>query len=201
MFSAPAGSAYCTESLDSSVSSSESLQSSSIAPLSPLSEPEVQSPITVDGSARLSSQGPEEFKSRLKSSGVIRQKRNIDSLQPGTYPYTRPEAKKDVDGVKRRKVWDHMLERRLFTPEELNKMKAQDRRKVYVSSLEAHVDALHAQLLERKLYPVSFERLEKIHGVRSKTVVSMIGGIGHDVQKIKVRLEELQRDVSRSKSH
>jgi hypothetical protein len=50
-------------------------------------------------------------------------------------------------------------------------MKAQDRRKVYVSSLEAHVDALHTQLLERKLYPISFERLEKIHGVRSKTVV------------------------------
>jgi len=73
-------------------------------------------------------------------------------------------------------------------------MKAQDRRKIYVSSLEAHVDALHTQLLDRKLYPVSFERLEKIHGVRSKTVVSMIGGIGHDVQKIKVRLEELQRD-------
>ena len=99
-------------------------------------------------------------------------------------------------------------------------MKAQDRRKVYVSSLEAHVDALHAQLLERKLYPISFERLEKIHGVRSKTVVvsyspsskpeqgsdigfalqSMIGGIGHDVQKIKIRLEELQRDVSHFRS-
>ena len=102
-------------------------------------------------------------------------------------------------------------------------MKAQDRRKIYVSSLEAHVDALHAQLLERKLYPVSFERLEKIHGLRSKTVVvsecfglacearvadrlpisasiqSMIGGIGHDVQKIKVRLEELHRDVSPSR--
>ena len=50
-------------------------------------------------------------------------------------------------------------------------MKAQDRRKIYVSSLEAHVDALHTQLLGRKLYPISFERLEKIHGVRSKTVV------------------------------
>ena len=50
-------------------------------------------------------------------------------------------------------------------------MKAQDRRKIYVSSLEAHVDALHAQLLGRKLYPISFDRLEKIHGVRSKTVV------------------------------
>ncbi|KAF9785512.1 hypothetical protein BJ322DRAFT_1063544 [Thelephora terrestris] len=168
--SAPTDAAWwCTE---SSNSLSEALQFSSTARLSPLSEPEAQSPMT----------------------WVVRQKRNVDSLPSGTYPYTRPEAKKDVDGVKRRKVWDHMFERRLFSPEELNKMKAQERRKVYVSSLEAHVDALHAQLLESKLYPVSLERLEKIHGVRSKTVVSMIGGIGHDVQKIKIRLEELQRD-------
>jgi hypothetical protein len=28
----------------------------------------------------------------------------------------------------------------------------------------------------------------------------MIGGIGHDVQKIKIRLEELQRDVSHFRS-
>ena len=75
--------------------------------------------MTVDGSADLSTPGPEERNSRPKSSGVIRQKRTIDSLPSGTYPYTRPEAKKDVDGVRRRKVWDHVLERRLFTPEEL----------------------------------------------------------------------------------
>lgn len=86
---------------------------------SPLSEPEAQSPAMTDGSAGLSPPGPELSKSRPKSSGAIRQKRNIDSLSPATYPYTRPEAKKDVDGVKRRKVWDHMLERRLFSPEEL----------------------------------------------------------------------------------
>ena len=86
---------------------------------SPLSDPEAQSPVTTDGSAHGSPPGPEEFKSRPKSSGVVRQKRSIDFLPPATYPYTRPEAKKDVDGVKRRKVWDHMLERRLFTPEEL----------------------------------------------------------------------------------
>lgn len=73
--------------------------------------------MTVDGSADLSSPG--EHKLRPKSSGVIRQKRNVDSLPSGTYPYTRPEAKKDVDGVRRRKVWDHVLERRVFTPEEL----------------------------------------------------------------------------------
>lgn len=192
--SAPSEPAWCSDPINTSNSLSEAFQFASATRLSPLSEPEAQSPMTVDESADLSTPSSDEFKSRPKSSGVIRQKRNIDSIKSGTYPYTRPEAKKDVDGVKRRKVWDHILERRLFTPEELNKMKAQDRRKVYVSSLEAHVDTLHAQLLERKLYPVSFERLERIHGVRSKTVVSMIGGIGHDVQKIKIRLEELQRD-------
>jgi len=119
MLSAPAESTWCAESLDPSNSLSESLQFSSVAQLSPLSEPEVQSPMTVDGSADLSPASSEEFKSRPKSSGAIRQKRSLDFLPPGTYPYTRPEAKKDVDGVKRRKVWDHMLERRVFTPEEL----------------------------------------------------------------------------------
>ena len=119
MLSAPAESTWCTESPDSSNSLSESLQYSSVVQLSPMSEPEAQSPMTVDGSPDPSPPSPEEFKSRPKSSGVTRQKRNIDSLPSGTYPYTRPEAKKDVDGVKRRKVWDHMLERRLFTPEEL----------------------------------------------------------------------------------
>jgi hypothetical protein len=115
--SAPTDAAWwCTE---SSNSLSEALQFSTTARLSPLSEPEAQSPITVDGSADLSAPSPEEYKPRPKSSGVVRQKRNVDSLPSGTYPYTRPEAKKDVDGVKRRKVWDHMFERRLFSPEEL----------------------------------------------------------------------------------
>jgi hypothetical protein len=35
-------------------------------------------------------------------------------------------------------------------------MKAQDRRKIYVSSLEAHVDALHAQLLGTQAVPRIF---------------------------------------------
>lgn len=119
MFSAQAEQTWCTtESIESSSSLSDAFKpSSALARLSPLSEPEVQSPMTVDGSADLPSPG--ESKSRPKSSGVIRHKRQTDTLPSGTYPYTRPEAKKDVDGVRRRKVWDHVLERRLFTPEEL----------------------------------------------------------------------------------
>jgi hypothetical protein len=119
MVSAPPEPTWCTDPLGHSNSLSETLHFSSAAHLSPLSDPEAQSPVTTDGSPDLSPQSSEEFKSRPKSSGVVRQKRSVDLLPPGTYPYTRPEAKKDVDGVKRRKVWDHMLERRLFTPEEL----------------------------------------------------------------------------------
>lgn len=118
MLSAPAESTWCSETSDASNSLSQSLHYPSAAQLSPLSDPEAQSPMTVDESPDLSPPSPEP-NSRPKSSGVIRQKRNTEALAPGTYPYTRPEAKKDVDGVRRRKVWDHILERRLFTPEEL----------------------------------------------------------------------------------
>ena len=119
ILSAPAEPTWCADPLASAHSLPDSLPFASAGQLSPLSDPEAQSPVTTDGSTYGSPSGPEEFKSRPKASGVVRQKRSIDLLPPATYPYTRPEAKKDVDGVKRRKVWDHMLERRLFTPEEL----------------------------------------------------------------------------------
>ena len=119
IFSAQAEPTWCSQSIDPANSLSDAFQPPSASRLSPLSEPEVQSPMTIDGSADISAPSPGEPKSRPKSSGVIRHKRNPDSLPSGTYPYTRPEAKKDVDGVRRRKVWDHILERRLFTPEEL----------------------------------------------------------------------------------
>lgn len=52
-------------------------------------------------------------------------------------------------------------------------MKAQDRRKIYVSSLESHVDDMHAQLLSASLYPTQFERLDALSGLHSKT--AMVG--------------------------
>ena len=48
-------------------------------------------------------------------------------------------------------------------------MGAPNRRSIYVASLEAHVDNLHAQLLTLGLYPVPFEKLEPYKGLNSKT--------------------------------
>ena len=54
------------------------------------------------------------------SSAGGRQKRQ-KSPPPLVHPYARLEAKKNQQelGVKRRKVWDHMLEKRIFSAQEL----------------------------------------------------------------------------------
>lgn len=46
---------------------------------------------------------------------------------------------------------------------------APQRRTIYTASMESHVDALHAQLLEYALYPVPLEKLEPYRGLHSKT--------------------------------
>ena len=81
------------------------------------------------------------------------------------HPYARLVAKKDD---KRRKTWNHDLEESVFTPFEMfvffvtpallfiffknlihrSTLGAQLRRGTYIRSLEAHIDTLHAQLLE-----------------------------------------------------
>lgn len=48
-------------------------------------------------------------------------------------------------------------------------MGAPHRRTIYMASLEAHVDRLHAQLLSIGLYPIPFEKLEPYRGLNSKT--------------------------------
>lgn len=48
-------------------------------------------------------------------------------------------------------------------------MGAPHRRTIYIASLEAHVDRLHAQLLSMGLYPIPFEKLEPYKGLNSKT--------------------------------
>jgi len=80
------------------------------------------------------------------------------------HPYARLVAKKGE--VKRRKIWNHALEKSLFTPFELyvlplvpsytganvtrssSTMGAPHRRGIYTASLESHIDDLHDQLLE-----------------------------------------------------
>jgi hypothetical protein len=99
------------------------------------------------------------------------------------HPYARLYAKKD--GSKRRKIWNHVLEKQLFSPQELcvlshlisltinfafrSTMGAPHRRTIYIASLEAHIDRLHNQLLGIGLYPIPFQRLEPYRGLNSKT--------------------------------
>ena len=48
-------------------------------------------------------------------------------------------------------------------------MGAPHRRTIYIASLEAHIDRLHAQLLSMGLYPIPFDKLEPYRGLNSKT--------------------------------
>jgi len=48
-------------------------------------------------------------------------------------------------------------------------MGAPHRRTIYIASLEAHVDRLHAQLLDIGLFPIPFDKLEPFKGLNSKT--------------------------------
>jgi len=95
-------------------------------------------------------------------------------------------------------------------------MGAPHRRTIYIATLEAHIDCLHAQLLAIGLYPVPFERLEPFKGLNCKTakvshffilfffgkqnlcdtLQSMVAGLQHDASHIKMKLLELERAVS-----
>ncbi|KAG6336936.1 hypothetical protein ID866_2130 [Astraeus odoratus] len=107
------------------------------------------------------------------------------------HPYARLYAKKD--GSKRRKIWNHVLEKQLFSPQELSTMGAPHRRTIYMASLEAHIDRLHNQLLSIGLYPIPFQRLEPYRGLNSKTAKSMVAGLQYDATQSKLKLLELER--------
>ncbi|KAF8626544.1 hypothetical protein AX15_004846 [Amanita polypyramis BW_CC] len=117
--------------------------------------------------------------------------RNASARINIAHPYARLFAKKDE--VKRRKIWNHALEKSLFTPYELSTLGAPRRRAVYISSLEAHIDRLHAQLLEIGFWPVAFSELEPYKGLNTKTAKSMVANLQHDASVAKLKLLELER--------
>ncbi|KAI8980658.1 hypothetical protein BD414DRAFT_492884 [Trametes punicea] len=108
------------------------------------------------------------------------------------HPYARLYNRKQAAG-KRRKMWNHALEKMLFTPQEISTMGAPHRRTIYTASLEAHVDRLHEQLLGLSLFPVPFEKLEPYRGLNSKTAKSMVSGLHHDAAELKLKILELER--------
>ncbi|TFK41088.1 hypothetical protein BDQ12DRAFT_663963 [Crucibulum laeve] len=108
-----------------------------------------------------------------------------------THPYARLFAKKDE--VKRRKIWNHALEKALFSPYELSTMGAPQRRTIYIASLEAHVDRLHNQLYSMRYWPVPLDDLEPLAGLNSKTAKSMVAGLQYNASVTKLKLLELER--------
>ncbi|KAG5728810.1 hypothetical protein E4T56_gene6220 [Termitomyces sp. T112] len=107
------------------------------------------------------------------------------------HPYARLYAKKEE--VKRRKIWNHALEKSLFTPYEISTIGAPQRRTIYIASLEAHIDKLHAQLLEIGYWPIPMEELKPYHGLNSKTAKSIVSGLQHDASVARLKMLELER--------
>ncbi|KAL0945155.1 hypothetical protein HGRIS_004307 [Hohenbuehelia grisea] len=106
------------------------------------------------------------------------------------HPYARLFAKKDD---KHRKIWSHALEKSIFTPHEVSTLGAPQRRKIYIASLEAHIDQLHNQLLQLAFWPVAFHELKPYKGLNSKAVKSMVAGLQLDTAQKKLKILELER--------
>ncbi|KAF8745540.1 hypothetical protein AX14_006863 [Amanita brunnescens Koide BX004] len=119
--------------------------------------------------------------------------RNTSTRMNIAHPYARLFAKKDE--VKRRKIWNHALEKAIFSSYELSTLGAPHRRTIYISSLEAHIDRLHAQLLEIGFWPVAFSELEPYKGLNAKIAKSMVANLQHDASVSRLKLLELERAV------
>ncbi|KAI0080234.1 hypothetical protein K474DRAFT_1556676, partial [Panus rudis PR-1116 ss-1] len=114
------------------------------------------------------------------------------------HPYARLHAKsaKEAPGqAKRRKMWNHALEKSVFTPHELSTLSAPHRRVIYTATLERHIERVHEQLLTMQLFPVPFARLETYRGLNSRTAKSMVSGLQKDVSELRMKKLELERAV------
>ncbi|TFK87909.1 hypothetical protein K466DRAFT_490026, partial [Polyporus arcularius HHB13444] len=110
------------------------------------------------------------------------------------HPYSRLRLKREHP-ERRRKMWNLRLEKSIFTAKEISASSSPHRRKVYVESLEAHIDRLHEQLLGYALAPVPPQSLEPYRGLNGKTAKSMVCGLQYDTEEINLKLLELERAV------
>ncbi|KAF9014421.1 hypothetical protein BDZ89DRAFT_962857, partial [Hymenopellis radicata] len=97
---------------------------------------------------------------------------------------------------KRRKIWNHALEKSVFNALELSTLGAPQRRTIYIASLEAHIEQLHTQLLSLGYWPVAFEDLDPFKGLNSKTAKSMVSGLQYDTSQINLKLLEMESAAS-----
>jgi hypothetical protein len=75
-------------------------------------------------------------------------------------------------------------------------MRAAQRRRIYISSLEAHIDKLHNQLIGIGLYPVPYSSLAPYKGMSTTAAKAMLAGLQQDAQHISMKETEIERAVS-----
>ncbi|KAI0713810.1 hypothetical protein C8Q76DRAFT_590384, partial [Earliella scabrosa] len=109
-------------------------------------------------------------------------------------PYVRVNSRRG-DTERRRKMWNHALEKRIFTSDELLNMTAPARRTIYKASVEAHIDQLHEQLQQSGISPVCLNTLEAYQGLNSKLARSMIAGLQHDIANVRFEILQLDQQV------
>ncbi|KAF8335630.1 hypothetical protein F5887DRAFT_891784 [Amanita rubescens] len=99
------------------------------------------------------------------------------------------------NGIKRRKSWNHILEDYIFTPSELLTLSKPQRRSIYISSLEAHIDRLIAQLLGTGFWPGGFDDLEYKWVNAQIAKKGVAATLHHKATASKQKLVELKRAV------
>ncbi|KAJ6604721.1 hypothetical protein DFH09DRAFT_319440 [Mycena vulgaris] len=111
------------------------------------------------------------------------------------HPYEQGNEKRRHKDKTPRRIWNHALEKPLFNQLELTILGQTQRRPIYIASLEAHIDRLHAQLsgLGPQFYPVAEKELESLKGLNMKTCKGMVAGLQNDISHARERLLELQR--------
>ncbi|RDX43286.1 hypothetical protein OH76DRAFT_1361381 [Lentinus brumalis] len=141
-----------------------------------------------------SNPGPSSIASRgrtLRSSEFNRSGLVVDSI--AAHRYARLDSEQRSAGYKRRKAWKFALEKLVFTSQEIAAIHTPLRRRIYRASLEAHIEQLHEQLPSDFLTPVEFLPCCEFN---DRIPRSMLAGLQHDAQEIKLILLELEGAVS-----
>ncbi|KAI0313912.1 hypothetical protein OF83DRAFT_1045738, partial [Amylostereum chailletii] len=111
------------------------------------------------------------------------------------HPYSSLDSAKNKPIFRRRKVWHHAFEQHIFSAQEISSVKTPLRREIYVACLEAHVDVLHAQLIDNQLYLVDLESLDSLRGLNCKIAKSIVASLQHDVAQICIKLVVTDRSI------
>ncbi|KAH7876544.1 uncharacterized protein C8R40DRAFT_1068354 [Lentinula edodes] len=90
------------------------------------------------------------------------------------------------------KIWTKSLTESLFNPVELATSNEKHREAIYATSLEAHVEKLHAQCLRLNNWPVSPEALALLKGQHRTITMEKIVKLQFEISHAKARLAELQ---------